>query len=248
MKEIIVANLKADEIPFNGPLPSTVSDLGKEFLVSLALMMNSNEIDGTKVSDSLFKVQPVDIFISYSHNDLICAKKLACFLSQFNVSVFLDCELWNSSDEFLKNLDKEYAYRKETNDYDYNIRNRTTAHAHAMLSSALMSQISKSEYMIVLNPRSNLLNKEDVIKKTDSPWIYEEVLFAKTIIECAKNHQLIEHSQFEDSEPVPINYKLPLSDCKIIDSSNIDSLEFFHLKSVLFKNVDELIVKLKTKN
>lgn len=241
MKQIIVARLTEEEIPFEGIIPSSIDKISKDVSDIISKMISADDIDGTKITKLLFGVKPVDIFISYSHKDEACAKKLAAFLSQYNVSVFLDCLVWNSSDAFLKQIDKDYAYDEKTESYSYEIRNRTTAHAHAILSTALMKQVASSRYMIVLNPNSLMINKNENIRKTGSPWIYEEIIFAKTLIEHNACLPILEHMEVRDAEPVPISYQLPIENCDEICGSDLDYVNDYFTDGCLPDSVDKLI-------
>lgn len=243
MKQIIVANLTEEEIPFEGIIPSSIDKISKDVSDTISEMISADDIDGTKITKLSFGVKPVDIFISYSHKDEACAKKLAAFLSQYNVSVFLDCLVWNSSDTFLKQIDKDYAYDKKTKSYSYEIRNRTTAHAHAILSTALMKQIASSRYIIVLNPNPLLINKNENIKKTGSPWIYEEIIFARTLIEHNRDLSMLEHMEARDNEPVPITYKLPIDDCAQITADRLKDAVVY-LSEYPPNDIDELMKEL----
>lgn len=242
MKEIVIANLKEDEIPSFGTSPLILNS-SNELSDIVLKMINEDDVDGSKITDLLFKVKSADVFISYSHNNGDCAKKLAQFFTHFGVKVFLDCLSWDSSDKFLEQIDKEFAYDKNTNTYNYKIRNRTTAHAHVMLSNALMQQIAKSKYLIILNPNIRLINKTDIINKTGSPWIYEEIIFARTLIEHNRDLSMLEHMEARDNEPVPITYKLPIDDCAQITADRLKDAVVY-LSEYPPNDIDELMKEL----
>lgn len=142
-------------------------------------------IDGESFMKSWFPIDNYDVFLSYSHDDEELALLFAGFLKyQFGLKVFIDELFWGSADALLLKLDNKYC--KSNNDnYDYNKRNFTTTHVHAMLSTSIAKTIDNSECIIFLNSeKSTYKVKEEVNKnRTLSPWIYEEIFFTSIIRE-----------------------------------------------------------------
>lgn len=120
------------------------------------------------------------VFISHSHKDIDLVKRLANVLyARFGVRCFVDSMVWENMTDLLKALDEQYC-RRPLCGYDYNKRNMSTAHVHAMLSIALLEMIEQCECCIFVQSENSIIpslklkgiSDED---KTFSPWIYEEI-------------------------------------------------------------------------
>ena len=120
------------------------------------------------------------VFISHSYKDIEIVKKLSNTLFlKFGVRCFVDSMVWGSMYHLLKEIDNKYCLMP-SNLYDYEKRNSSTAHVHAMLSIALMEMIEQCECCIFIQSdnstipslRLKSISDED---KTFSPWIYEEI-------------------------------------------------------------------------
>ena len=143
------------------------------------------KIDGSKLINDWFPGYKSDVFISHSHNDARTAKRLAVWLNKnFGLSVFLDSIVWGSANALLKEIDNEYSVLKNEGGnitYNYNVRNYTTSHVHMMLSTALNDIIDQTECLIFLNTPESLSVNEAKNKKTNSPWIYNELKTASIV-------------------------------------------------------------------
>lgn len=139
-------------------------------------------IDGTALQREWFGAVNTDVFISHSHKDLNQVKMLAGWLKKiFGLTSFIDSCIWGCCDDLLKEIDDKHCKNKNSNAYNYNLRNYSTSHVHAMLSTALTDMMDRSECIIFFNtPNSISINHEiSNIKKdgdvTFSPWIYHEL-------------------------------------------------------------------------
>lgn len=141
-------------------------------------------IDGSnlKMLNFPFDESTYNVFISYSHNDEKEAFYLYQWLTSHGLSCFLDSTIWHSADKLLANIDAQYCPLKDgRKGYDYNKRNFSTSHVHAMLSMAMLEAIDRSECCIFINSTNSVPLKEGIENKTLSPWIYEENLFMDRI-------------------------------------------------------------------
>ena len=196
------------------------SSIGKD----LKNYINSGVIDGTKLSDEWFKTIKSDVFISYSHDDEEIAMAISGYLEkEFSLNVFVDSSFWGSADILLKDIDDIYC-KKDSGDYDYQKRNFSTSHVHAMLSTAIIKVMDQSEILIFLNTDNSIPKVDNIFKEsyTQSPWIYEEVVFASLLRQrhwsSYRNQALYEFAE----RKLQVEYKVPLSDMKEISIKTIE--------------------------
>lgn len=165
------------------------------------------------------------VFISHSYKDIEIVKALANALSdRFGIRCFVDSMVWGSMYHLLKEIDNKYCLMP-SNLYDYEKRNSSTAHVHAMLSIALMEMIEQCECCIFIQSENSTIpslklksiSNED---KTFSPWIYEEINYMN-MLQPHKSQRLLrmfsslnENVQREinsyTEHPVPIVHGLNL--------------------------------------
>lgn len=144
-------------------------------------------IKGDTLKDSyfpsgLFDSSNYDVFISHSHKNEKEALLLAAWLMKYKkLSCFVDSFAWGSADQLLKEIDDKYCYRKHSKTYDYNKRNFTTSHVHAILSMALLDTILRSKYCIFIESTESVPLNSGLKKKTLSPWLYEEIKYMQLL-------------------------------------------------------------------
>lgn len=143
-----------------------------------AMAEDRTTLDGDQIRETWFPRVEADIFLSHSHRDLDAALALAGWLKEeLGLTAFVDSSVWGYAPDLLKLIDNEYCRNVDGKTYDYDKRNYSTSHVHAMLSTALAMMIDKTECLLFLStPQS--VSSEDVVKTTKSPWIYTELLIA----------------------------------------------------------------------
>lgn len=143
-------------------------------------------IDGSNLQSLNFPFDKDEyhFFISYSHKDEVSASFLYQWLTSNGFTCFLDSTIWNSADKLIASIDKEYCRTSDKNHYDYQKRNFSTSHVHAMLSMAMLEAIDRSECCIFIKSKASVPLGDGIENKTLSPWIYEENLFMSKI--CRK--------------------------------------------------------------
>lgn len=162
-------------------IKATLKEQANEILDSIT--DSEGIIDGKKLADTWFPIVNKDIFLSYSHDDEDLALILAGMLKDlFGLNVFIDELVWGSADELLKAIDEKYCIQSNGN-YNYNKRNLSTSHVHAMLTTAIARAIDQTETVFFLNTDKSAYKLEGVFSKerTLSPWIYEEIMLANVL-------------------------------------------------------------------
>lgn len=136
---------------------------------------------GTQLQSNWFPQVGADIFISHSHQDRRMAITLAGWLQEnFGLRIFVDSCIWDYADELLKLIDNYFCLNPSRETYSYEKRNQSTSHVHMMLSTALNMMIDNAECLFFINTPSAIYTTE-MISKTKSPWIYNEISLSQII-------------------------------------------------------------------
>lgn len=143
-------------------------------------ILENNILDGKTIENSWFPEIKSHIFISHSHKDLNLAIFISFILKNIlNIDCFIDSLVWGYANDLLKKVDDKYSLI-ENNRYDYSKTTYTSSHVHGMLTSAIANMIDKTECLIFINTKNSITSSFSN-HKTESPWIYEEVLISKII-------------------------------------------------------------------
>lgn len=149
------------------------------------LMIDKDTFDASLILDSLFPAVNADIFLSHSSKDTNKAIQIALELQEnCDLNVFIDSCIWGSIYDLLKAIDNKYCRREgKTTYYDYDERNRSTAHVHMILTTALQRMIDQTDTIIFMNTNQSISLKHSVNEeqKTLSPWIHMELNFSTLV-------------------------------------------------------------------
>lgn len=148
------------------------------------LMIDKDTFDASIIINELFPTVNADIFLSHSSQDADQAIQMAIMLKeQCDLNVFIDSCVWGSVYDLLKAIDNKYCRREGQTTYDYDERNRSTAHVHMILSTALQQMIDETETIIFMNTDRSISLKHSVdeAQKTLSPWIHMELNFSSLV-------------------------------------------------------------------
>lgn len=161
-------------------------------------IINANELE-----KNWFNSLDADVFISHSHMDEKLIIKLAGLLkSEYGLNCFVDSCVWGYANEILKGIDDKYCKNIKNKDgtysYNYNQRNNSTSHIHLILNGAIAKMINHSECLIFVNtPNSIKISDINNPDKTDSPWIYSELLMATEFPkQKLQYYRSLQHSNF----------------------------------------------------
>ena len=164
------------------PVPRAASDAFYQSILRNVTDRNG-VIDGSDLQGMNFPFDRAnyDVFISYSHDDETAALYLATYLRRLGLSVFIDSTVWYSADGLLNAIDRKYSWAADHVHFDYNKRNFSTSHVHAMLSMAMLEAIRRSECCLFVESPHSLTLESGIENCTLSPWIYEEATFINNI-------------------------------------------------------------------
>ncbi|MCF5167558.1 hypothetical protein GIW45_26910 [Pseudomonas congelans] len=193
-------NLSINAAPY--PVDSTkvgaYKAANKKLVDDLAqLMIDEDTFDASLILNSLFPAVHADIFLSHSSADTNIAIQIALELQETcGLSVFIDSVIWGSIYDLLKAIDNKYCRREGQTIYDYDDRNRSTAHVHMILTTALQRMIDQTHTIIFMNTEQSISLKHSVNEeqKTLSPWIHMELSFS-TLVRRRSRYKMVTESK-----------------------------------------------------
>jgi hypothetical protein len=189
------------------------------------LMIDEDTFDASLILNSLFPAVNADIFLSHSSADTNEAIQIALELQETcGLSVFIDSCIWGSIYDLLKAIDNKYCRREGQTTYDYDERNRSTAHVHMILTTALQRMIDQTHTIIFMNTEQSISLKHSVNEeqKTLSPWIHMELNFStlvrrrsryKMVIESKRAmDEVVSNEQLNVAHDAPTGHLSPISE------------------------------------
>ena len=146
-------------------------------------LISEGDLSASAIETDWFPQIESHVFISHSRADQAIATKLASILKDsFGINSFVDSIVWGYADNLLKSIDDTYCRNQNGKTYNYAKRNKSTAHVHMILQSALAKMMDRSECVLFLNtPNSININELDHEETTSSPWLYNELLMANIL-------------------------------------------------------------------
>lgn len=192
-----------------------------------SFILDSGNLDGSKMQSDWFPTIDADIFLSHSHNDMDLALNFAGWLKdRFGLTTFIDSSVWDYSNDLLRKIDNKYCKRITDGLYDYEKLKASSSHVHMMLASALTMMIDKAECLFFLNTPSSL-SVDNIKQKTMSPWIYFELTTSRFIRKPIPDRRI----QKVITEAYPIIKKAELNIEYTVDFSDFITLGADELKA-----------------
>ena len=188
------------------------SDMKQKIDRNLQHFYKDGVLDGSKLSKEWFPEIKADIFISHSHKDIDTAIELAgCLYETQKIVCFIDSCVWGYADKLLEAIDEKYSKNDEDDRFFiYELRNRSTAHVHMMLTVALAKMMYNCECLFFLNTPNSILPKDSVKEKTLSPWIYTERSMIQLIEKRSANeHRGIQENFSRSLDSLKVAYDVP---------------------------------------
>lgn len=185
------------------------------------LMKDGNSIDAELIAEHLFPKVNCDVFISHSYDDQGMAIQLAYELKKKGVHAFVDSTVWGSAYELLRVIDDKYSKAPGSENYNYERRNRSTAHVHMILATALQKMIMQSSTLLFLNTDRSVSTKRSVQgnNMTHSPWIHMELMFSQMIWELEQGDAMMDSAMESYSSAAPVYHSVPTDHLKAVSSS-----------------------------
>jgi hypothetical protein len=161
---------KSNELEAGKKIFANNENLARQSLDSLR--NSSGDLMATDIMTEWFPDLKPHVFISHSHQDSIQAITMAGWLNrQFGLTAFVDSCAWGYADKLLAEIDKKYCYQVNKGTYAYEMRNKSTAHVHIMLNSALMRLMNSTECIFFINTPNSISTQTYIESKqtTASP-------------------------------------------------------------------------------
>ena len=177
--KVITELLRSTGTTYNYDKDEEEKKLQRKFKADLAkyLMTTDGIIDGKTLKELWFPQGEYHIFLSHSSQDIVEARYLkAWFRINCGLKCFIDADVWENAYELLSNIDNMFKEKGSTT-YNYNVRNKTTAHVYSMLTMAIFEALDEIECPILIESENSVALDEGIRQGTLSPWIYEEVGF-----------------------------------------------------------------------
>ena len=121
----------------------------------------------------------------------------------------LSCFCQLNAFDLLKEIDEKHCKFKNSETYNYQKRNFSTANVYMILNAALHRMIEKSELFIFLGTE-NSLTVEDSIENQEflkSPWVFSELTFV---------NQVVRYDNRKHLRPVIVKKSIATEDAKVI--------------------------------
>ncbi|EOO9511611.1 hypothetical protein FXK13_004507 [Escherichia coli] len=138
-----------------------------------------DEVDYVDFVKNWFPKTNAHVFISHSHQDKQKAVALANFLyKKLGIKSFIDSEVWGYLDDAMLELNKKFnSIEGKNNTYVYEECNRLAGCLNLILSSALTKMIDSADSLFFINT----VNSVHDGFKTNSPWIFTEILLSSML-------------------------------------------------------------------
>lgn len=213
-----------------------------------SFILDDGSLDGSSMQTNWFPQIEANIFISHSHKDENTAIALAGWLyKEFGLYTFIDSCIWGYANELLRKIDNSYCLQTDGY-YSYQKRNNSTSHVHMMLSTALLMMMDSTECVFFLNTPSSI-SANEVIDKTESPWIYSELAITQfirqNVPERLKLYELTEtfsgaDGKLEKGGRLIIKYEVDLKHLTAINGSSLDNWKKMYRKGYALDKLYEL--------
>jgi hypothetical protein len=195
------------------------------------IIMSGKPIDAAEIADCLFPKGRPDVFLSHSFQDRSVALKLAEAMRAAGLNVFIDSKVWGSVYDLLKKVDDTYCKHANSEIYDYNKRNYSTAHVYMILNTALHKMIDRAEAFLFIGTENSLvasakgMTSEQDEQKTCSPWIHSELMISSMIRRnlperfVQKSSIVTEayDSAIDSARQLEVHHPAPLAHLELID-------------------------------
>lgn len=187
------------------------------------LMKDGHSLSAQLIADSFFPQMSCDVFISHSSDDQDMAIQLAHELEQRGVRTFVDSVFWGSAHNLLKTVTEKHSRPFGSPDYQRQFLNRSAAHVHMILVTALQNMILRSGTLLFLHTDRSVSTKDFVQGEsmTHSPWIHMELMFSHMIWRL--KNKIPEPGLESFGAPPPIVHTAPVEHLKPVSGSKFMS-------------------------
>lgn len=189
--------------------------------LELFIMKDGASISAELIAKELFPQMSCDVFISHSSDDQDIAIQLAHELEQRGIRAFVDSVFWGSAYKLLKAIDDKHSKPLGSSNYNYERCNRSAAHVHMILVTALQNMIMRSGALLFLNTDRSISTKEFVRGEsmTHSPWIHMELMFSHMLWKLRRRKIVLDAAMESFGSAASVIHTAPVEHLKEISSS-----------------------------
>lgn len=109
-------------------------------------------------------------------------------MEEIGLTTYVDSCVWGCAGELLRKIDNKFCVPQGWKKLQLQLRNRTAANVHFILSVTLQKMINRSELFLFLG--TDIAIKIDDYMSGEgrlaSPWIFSEMMFAKNVKRSAR--------------------------------------------------------------
>lgn len=150
---------------------------------------NNNKINTQEIMKMIFPINVPHLFISHKSEFASDAIRLANVLyDKFNIVSFIDSQVWHHIDDVGNMINQKVSKIREggfSTTYNHRSANIVASNMFAMLSSSLFEVMDCSDGFIYIDSNNNLVDTLEKDKatglKTQSPWIFLEMIYASKL-------------------------------------------------------------------
>lgn len=157
-------------------------------------------LDASAIEADWFPKIDAPVFISHSHKDEDFAIQLAGWLrKKCQIESFVDSMVWDYVGDLLDEIEQEYDQLRRN-------QHQNAANVYMILQGALAKMIAKSKCLIFINTPKSISTTAIDNDKTESPWIYNELLMANLFSQIRWS----QIQTFSESQELKVEYYVDL--------------------------------------
>lgn len=206
----------------------------------------SGNLSAELMIEEWFPKVDCQVFISHSGKDKGVVTQFANWLyHSFGIRSFIDSHVWGYADYLLKEIDNKCCYMEDKEAFNYEKRNKSTAHVHMMLASSLTRMLDYCECVFFINTPESLNSADITSSTTKSPWIYHEIATTKVLEPKKHNRITYKEKSFSLNESLSpdLVHNLDLTKFTVLNRAALEMWKIISPQleeTTLYDNLDNL--------